>query len=465
MLLTFFNSSAVNEFISARLGRFEMSSLFQAGTVSPTPVPPFTAEQTKALTDLGDQLCRLFRQVLTATETSRLFSGLQLRGRSLLTTIESAQDSVNSVIDMGPQLFDQVDRVTFDAYGFSPDSTAAIHARGRAQFSAVIEATLNGSQPTLTDIISYITGCSFGRWDIQYATGEKQTAELPHPFEPLPACPPAMLQNTDGLPAGPGDVLTTYPLRLSWTGILVDDEDHPEDIERRAREVLHVIWQDRAEAIEQEACQILDIRSLRIYFRKPAGFFADHLSRYSKSRRQAPIYWPLSTTSGSYTLWLYYPRLTSDTIYTAVNRYVEPKLTQMGRELGELEGERDQANGREAARLRERVESVQAFRDELVAFRDELLRVAALPYRPDLNDGVIINAAPLHRLFRLPKWAKDTKECWAKLERGEYDWAHLAYTIWPDRVREKCRGDKSLAIAHGLEELYVELPATTRKRT
>lgn len=260
-------------------------------------------------------------------------------------------------------------------------------------------------------------------------------------------------------------MLTTYPLRLSWTGILVDDEDHPEDIERRAREVLHVIWQDRAEAIEQEACQILDIRSLRIYFRKPAGFFADHLSRYSKSRRQAPIYWPLSTTSGSYTLWLYYPRLTSDTIYTAVNRYVEPKLTQMGRELGELEGERDQANGREAARLRERVESVQAFRDELVAFRDELLRVAALPYRPDLNDGVIINAAPLHRLFRLPKWAKDTKECWAKLERGEYDWAHLAYTIWPDRVREKCRGDKSLAIAHGLEELYVELPATTRKRT
>ena len=139
-------------------------------------------------------------------------------------------------------------------------------------------------------------------------------------------------------------------------------------------------------------------------------------------------------------------------------------MAQAQRELGDLEGERDQASGRDAARLRERVEGMQAFRDELVAFRDELLRVAALPYRPDLNDGVIINAAPLHRLFRLPKWAKDTKECWAKLERGEYDWTHLAYTIWPDRVREKCRGNKSLAIAHGLEELYVELPATTRKR-
>jgi hypothetical protein len=29
-------------------------------------------------------------------------------------------------------------------------------------------------------------------------------------------------------------------------------------------------------------------------------------------------------------------------------------------------------------------------------------------------------------------------------------------SYWPDRVREKCRTDKSLAIAHGLEELYEE---------
>jgi hypothetical protein len=32
----------------------------------------------------------------------------------------------------------------------------------------------------------------------------------------------------------------------------------------------------------------------------------------------------------------------------------------------------------------------------------------------------------------------------------------MAMNLHPDRVREKCRSDKSLAIAHGLEELYVE---------
>ena len=30
----------------------------------------------------------------------------------------------------------------------------------------------------------------------------------------------------------------------------------------------------------------------------------------------------------------------------------------------------------------------------------------------------------------------------------------MAY--WPDRVREKCTTDKSLAIAHDLEHLYME---------
>jgi hypothetical protein len=50
------------------------------------------------------------------------------------------------------------------------------------------------------------------------------------------------------------------------------------------------------------------------------------------------------------------------------------------------------------------------------------------------------------------------------LERGDYDWARLAYTLWPERVREKCRSDKSLAIAHGLEALYVEPVRTVAKK-
>lgn len=35
---------------------------------------------------------------------------------------------------------------------------------------------------------------------------------------------------------------------------------------------------------------------------------------------------------------------------------------------------------------------------------------------------------------------------------------------WPERVREKCKTDKSLAIAHGLEDLYIE-PEVAPKKT
>jgi hypothetical protein len=97
--------------------------------------------------------------------------------------------------------------------------------------------------------------------------------------------------------------------------------------------------------------------------------------------------------------------------------------------------------------------------------RDELLRIAALPYKPDLNDGVIINAAPLNSLFNLRSWANDTKKIWDKLNKGDYDWAHLAYTIWPDRVRDVCKKDRSIAIAHGLEDLCeVEAPKTKKRK-
>ncbi|HAG71516.1 MAG TPA: type II restriction endonuclease subunit M, partial [Gammaproteobacteria bacterium] len=75
---------------------------------------------------------------------------------------------------------------------------------------------------------------------------------------------------------------------------------------------------------------------------------------------------------------------------------------------------------------------------------------------------------PLWRLFRHKPWQKVLKDTWTKLENGDYDWARLALAYWPDRVREKCKTDKSLAIAHDLEGLYEEpevAPGAKRGRT
>jgi hypothetical protein len=241
-------------------------------------------------------------------------------------------------------------------------------------------------------------------------------------------------------------------------------QPHRDDIVRRTHEVLDFLWKGKANDIAQEVCDILGVSDLRDYFRKPAKFFQDHLKRYTKSRRKAPIYWPLSTASGSYTLWIYYHRLTDQTLYTAVNKYVEPKISEVERCLAQIEDELKVASGGEATRLRDRLNETQTFLGELRDLREELLRIAALPYKPDLNDGVIINAAPLNSLFSLRSWANDTKKVWDKLKKGDHDWAHLAYTIWPDRVRKVCKKDRSIAIAHGLEELCeAENPASKKK--
>jgi len=314
------------------------------------------------------------------------------------------------------------------------------------------------------DVASWCIGTVLGRWDIRSAICDDGLARIPDPFASLPLCPPGMLQNSQGLPATEAELPPDYPLRISWSGILVDDRNHPEDIESRILEGATVIWKERARAIENEACEILGVPSLREYFRKPNGFFADHLKRYSKSRRQAPIYWPLSTASGSYTLWLYYHRLNEDTLFNAVTEYVTPKVGQIDARIAQLEADLARAEGRAAAKQGKELTDLVEFRDELKEFREELLRVAHLPYKPNLNDGVQITAAPLWRLFRLPKWRGTLEETWKSLERGDYDWAHLALVIWPDRVKEKCRTDHSLAIAHDLESLYQGDPTTPGRK-
>jgi hypothetical protein len=223
------------------------------------------------------------------------------------------------------------------------------------------------------------------------------------------------------------------------------------DLVRRVREGLEVAFGTLASDVEPELCQLLGVPELREYLRRSTGFFSDHLSRYSRSRRKAPIYWPLSTPSGSYTLWIYYPRIADDTVYRAVTEYVEPKLAQVEQRLGQIEGQQRGASGREGGLLAQEAGELTELRDELRGVREELLHVAQLPYKPCLDDGVQITAAPLWRLFRHRPWRKTLEDTWKELERGEYDWAQLAMAIWPERVRDKCRSDRSLAIAHGVK--------------
>ena len=412
------------------------------------------------------------------------------------TTIRHKRNSLTQLIaaiksDISDQATTLLDVLAWVNENYRDNSSRV--PRSRAKRISEIADTV-----TVADVIAEFVGIIFGRWDVRNAVDPSLVPQLADPFEPLPVCPPGMLVAPDGLPAGPGRIVSEgwlrarpfanslppegsvknptvpddgYPLRVSWDGILVDDPGfngglpHRDDIVRRSREVIDLVWKDRAHEIEQEACDILGLSELRDYFRRPTGFFQDHLRRYSKSRRNAPIYWPISTASGSYTLWVYYHRLTDETIYAAVNKYVEPKIAEVERGLSHIEKKLDRASGREAARLRDSFNEGRTFLSELQDLREDLVRIAALPYKPNLNDGVLINAAPFHKLFRLSSWARDSEQVWKKLEKGDYHWAHLAYTLWPQRVKETCKTDRTIAIAHGLESLCEVAPPIAKDRS
>ena len=62
-----------------------------------------------------------------------------------------------------------------------------------------------------------------------------------------------------------------------------------------------------------------------------------------------------------------------------------------------------------------RLGELQELKDELNDMQVEIERIIKLPYVPNLNDGVLVTASPLWKLFRLPKWQKDLKTCWEEL--------------------------------------------------
>lgn len=300
---------------------------------------------------------------------------------------------------------------------------------------------------TAEQLVQYLFGCIFGRWDVRFCLDDSLISNLPGPNENIPVCSPGTLVGTDGLPATlpPNE----YPFDFAVEGIIVNDSDHKNSIINKVRDILFLIAKDKAANIEQELCQILNVRKLLDYINNTNRFFNSHLKYYSKSRRKAPIYWPLSTLSDSYSLWIYYHRLTDQTLYSCVSDYLNPKIIDTEKDIQRFLGELKADNN-----SKEELEKLTNLKEELEDFRDELLRVAELPYKPNLNDGVVISACPLWKFFQHPQWQNELKKCWEKLKAGEYDWAHLAYSIWPERVKEKCKSDKSLAIAHRLEDLY-----------
>jgi hypothetical protein len=412
----------------------------------------------------------LKRALDTRTETSHAFTLpalLQVQGstladravawdeRSHAAEVELA--AIHAEIDIrcfGLYSIIEADRRTItEGFGVSGEDAAEPNAVDDADSGDEEDVTSAADAASFAaEMMSWAIGVAFGRFDVRLAIGARALPPEPEPFDALPVCSLAMLTGDDGLPLG--TVPVGYPLTFPADGVLVDDPGHSRDLTAAVRTVFDVIFDNHADVLWHEAAALLDPQDsdLRSWLRK--NFFEHHLKRYSKSRRKAPILWQLATSSSQYAIWLYAHRLTRDSVFQVLNDFIGPKFAHEERRFTALTQEVGQSP---TASQRKEIAEQESFVAELRTMRDEVARIAPL-WNPDLNDGVVLTMAPLWRLVPQHRaWQKELKTAWAALCAGTYDWAQVAMHLWPERVVPKCATDRSLAIAHGLEDvLWIE---------
>lgn len=457
---------------------------YEAGVLLSAPMPVLETETVASLAALGRALAENARNKTLRDETSHHFIGVV--DDLTLTIREIAEDEVSRLENtqlVQLEYEEQIEVLANKAYGLLPSDTEeldvslnpipmsysreltnekaeefqraysggrsqayrddedneALSGRGRFHADDIVAASQlvrvhpktlaqyrrnarlvreSDLHDTATKVLSYCVGVVAGRWRLQVDSVPTITEEEILPlFLRLPLASPAM----EG-----GKIATHITHRPCMdSDIFADDPEHRDDLVRQIRGILEVMWKERAESIEKEACEVLGVRELRDYFRKPGkgGFWDDHISRYSKSRRKAPIYWLLQSAKKNYALWLYYHRLDKDLLFKALVNYVEPKIRL---ETSHLESLRSQKaamgeSGKEAKRIAKEVEKQEDFLSELRDFEDKLRRAANLHLEPDLNDGVVLNIAPL---WELVPW-KEAKKYWDELMDGQYEWSSI----------------------------------------
>ena len=277
---------------------------YEVGTIKRTPVPDLDAVQRRLLADACRRSWSLKRTIDSVEETSLAFL-LPTLLRSRLGQYDSDQ-AESELADIQSQIND----IAFDLYNFEDGDRAAIDLPILMEDDITSDDVSSDDDDAETEVpadnqpalLSWCVGVVFGRFDWRLATGERAAPPEPSPFDPLPRQSPGSLPDE------------ANPFHAHY-GILVDDQGHPHDLAHLIEEVLGRVDMPVPDDV-------------RRWLQR--DFFAFHLQRYSKSRRKAPIYWPLATASGSYTLWLYYPSLSSQTLYTAINDFVEPKLKEVG---------------------------------------------------------------------------------------------------------------------------------------
>ena len=251
---------------------------------------------------------------------------------------------------------------------------------------------------------------------------------------------------------GRGGFTDTLSTKLSSLidpdGVSILQRDHPDDLAGRVIAILGSIYGDT------DADQIIrtvigtngDLRdTLADYLIGP--FFKTHVKRYQKR----PVYWLLQSPDQTFSVYLFHERATDQTLAVLQgNRYLGARMFQLRQQLREAKQRESASDGRDRARwsqrareLAEELQDLEAFDQAITDTTNEPIvsregRAAIARWVPELDDGIILNAAPLYRLT--PAWKRadpklDLIKAWNALKDGKYPWAEFDAILAPRDAR------------------------------
>lgn len=430
LLLAFLNSSPARAAVNALSNR----DSYTVGHIKKLKWPAIDAPSRDALASAGRRILSSRHRLFRIEETDPWFAPGEVfcSAPSCRGAYEAWKSWASAVADDLVADYAAIDEIV--AGLLDVDALPAVRETFSLEIADVLQPTrlLEVSwEDWLTRCVSVAMGAVFGKWSSVGASDlSAARAEVAGP---------------SGIPPAPPPSAATVGEAVPW---LVDDPGHPLDVAARLDATWKALWPDDQGDLDGSMVQHLG-RGLREWISR--DFFAIHRRMYTSGKRVAPIYWQVGTPSGRFSVWLYLHDLTEDTLFRLATDYVEPRLAYEERKLADLHVELEHARSSGA---RAELDRQSGFVDELRQFTAELRRVAPI-WAPFLDDGVPVNFGPLWRLVPQEKpWQKVLRKSWESLVAGEYDWAQLAMHLWPDRVVPKCAEDRSLAIAHGLEDIF-----------
>lgn len=451
-------SIILNGFLNSDVSQY-MLNLYtgqhkQTGNVNLLPMPDYATRQSD-IEQIVKEIIEIKRKWFSLDETNLEYHGLIAQmdlSKGIEAGIDIMQGQLTNDYERYTELVAENDDLWMDLADIDRNSEfrqTLNNYKQRRPYEELLSID-NASYGNVIDkkviaqeIVQELVGMAFGRWDMRFAQHLKGIPAFGGMFDALPFMPTVSLD----------DIPFDYPVDTPADGILSNQTDSRLNLAMKVRDVIHYIWADKSDDIEYELCQLIGCKNLQNYFESTSGFFDYHFKRYTKSRRKAPIYWPLSSEDGSLTYWIYYPKLSHNTLPSLIIKLREENEKLMsGINTAMVSKEKNLENDLRVKQYQ--VENMMA----------EINRIIDSGYEPNHDDGVPVTSCPLVNLIFHRAWKAECQSNLEELNKGNYDWSHLAMSMYPARVTQKAKKDWCMALTHGLEHLCENKPKEKKPR-